>query len=245
MKRLSMFAAACAIAMLAAQAQAQNLLIDGSFTLATDGGTASNSPWTLTFNNPDPNNPTDTSAKFQDAFGNAENGIMGDPDAAGTGLQFRSFLGERGGMTGGNFLKADADVTQNVIAPLSSDYRLDFRAAREADHLSDVLEVVISSSGTGGATTIDLLSAAIPDGNIGGALSPNQGGTPFTIFLNGVTAGDTLTVTGRMVGGVDNVGGGGQSAFLDKFVLTAIPEPSSLALLSLGFVGFLGRRRKA
>jgi hypothetical protein len=47
----------------------------------------------------------------------------------------------------------------------------------------------------------------------------------------------TVTVTGQLAGDI------GQAQTIVPFVIPA-PEPGSLALLGLGVVGFLGRRRR-
>ena len=238
MKRFSLLAVVCAFAAFTGSAQA-NLLDDGLFDNATSGSTTSGSAWVLTINMPD---GTDRAAQFQTGFANANNTGVGGTQSpgTGTGIWFRSFEGDQG--NSGEPL-AQADITQSVIAPIDGDYTLVFRAGREVNHLSREFGVSLSSSGTGGSATIDLNAAVIPDGNLGGAASGNPMGTPFGLTLSGVTAGDTLTVSGFMVDGEDTTVPGGQSAFLDNFVLT-VPEPTSAMLLGLGFVGFLGRRRK-
>jgi hypothetical protein len=233
-------AAVCAIVLAVSPAQAQNLLDDGSFNLATAGGQTSNSAWTLNVDFPDPGAPLDGSAQFQGGFANAENG-SGGPGDGGTGIWFKSFLGMRGGNAA--IPTANADITQTVVAPYSGNFTLNFVAGREANFTAERFEVEFSSSGTGGSALVDLLAAAITPGNIGGAASPNLGGTPFSLSLSGVTAGDMLTVTGRMVDGIDFNMPGGQSAFLDRFSL--VPEPSSAALglfVILGLVGVARRR---
>lgn len=214
------------------------LLDDGNFSLATTGSTTSNSAWSLVINMPD---GVDRAAQFQTGFANAQNTGVGGTEAPGTGagVWFRSFEGNQGGS--GQPL-ADATLSQSVIAPYSGDYQLSFVAGREVNHISDDFSVTLGSSGTGGVATIDLNAAAIPDGNLGGAASPNPGGTPFSLSLSGVTAGDVLTVTAVNLGGADSQIPGGQSAFLDSFSL--VPEPTSALLASLAAVGFAARRRR-
>lgn len=211
-----------------------NLLDDGSFDLATGGAQQSNSAWVLSVDFPD----NDDSAQFQGGFANSENG-SGGPGDGGNGIWFKSFLGNRGGDT--NVPTANADITQSLIAPVDGRYLLTFVAAREANFTAGAFSVSLSSSGTGGSASVDLLAAPMILGNIGGGASPALGGNPFSVELFSVTAGDTLTVSGAMVDGVDFNMPGGQSAFLDRFSLLAIPEPSSLLLALTGLALF--RRR--
>jgi len=222
-------------------ALAQNLLDDGNLSLATTGSTTSNSAWALSINMPD---GSDRSAQFQTGFANAQNTGAGGSEApgTGTGVWFRSFEGNQGGS--GEPL-AQAELTQSVVASAGGSYLLEFVAGREVNMTAAEFSVALSSSGTGGSTSVDLLTAAIPDGNLGGAASPNAGGTPFNLLLSGVTAGDTLTVSGLLAGGQDSQIPGGQSGFLDSFSLTAVPEPSSivLALMTAGGAMALIRRR--
>jgi hypothetical protein len=65
-------------------------------------------------------------------------------------------------------------------------------------------------------------------------------------FLSGVAPAGTLLVQvrGSMIDGVLNPGVNPQSAFLDDFSLTAIPEPSTFALLGLGLVAAISRGRR-
>ena len=229
--------AALAAALLPITAGAQNLLDDGNFSDASSGSTDSNSDWVLSINMPD---GVDRSAQFQTGFANAQNTGVGGPESPGTGagVWFRSFEGNQGGS--GEPL-ADATLTQTITAPFDGRYLLDFVAGREVNFTADEFSVSLSSSGTGGSTSIDLIAASIPDGNLGGGASMNPGGTPFQLELLGVTAGDMLTVTGTLRGGADSQIPGGQSAFLDSFRL--VPEPTSMLLASLAALGLFVRRR--
>lgn len=242
MRRLTfVFSVLVAVAMLAASQAGANLLDDGAFDLATSGSTTSNSDWSLVINLPD---GTNRAAQFQTGFANANNTGVGGTQAPGTGagVWFRAFEGNQGGS--GEPL-AQATLTQSLVAPANSEYRLDFVAGRETFFTAQEFSVTLASDGGAGSTTVDLLTAAIPTGNLGGAASTNPGGTPFSLTLSGVAAGDLLTVTGVMVDGVDALTNP-QSAYLDSFVLTAVPEPSTVALTLLGAVGGLAlvRRRR-
>ena len=235
--------AALAAVLLPCMAEAQNLLDDGDLDLATSGTQTSNSDWVLTVNFPDTVNPA---ARFQTGFGNANNTGAGGTQApgTGTGVWFRAFEGDQG--NSGEPL-ADATLTQDVTAPVSGDYRLDFVAGIEGIPNFTVTDfsVSLSSDGTGGTSSLDIIanSGSIIDGNIGGAASNNKGGTPFSIKLFGVTAGDTLTVTGQMLGGEDSLVNP-QSGFLDEFSLISVPEPTSALMAVFAALGFVARRRR-
>ena len=59
------------------------------------------------------------------------------------------------------------------------------------------------------------------------------------IALGGATGNDAWNF-----GFSGRVGGANQDVFIDNLVITTIPEPSGLALLSLSAFGFLLRRRR-
>lgn len=236
MKRFAICAFAAA-SIAAASVQAA-LLQDGNFSMATSGTTTSNSAWQLISNMPD---GTNRAAQFQTGFANAQNTGVGGPEppGTGTGIWLRSFEGNQGGS--GEPL-AQAVLNQTVIAPQDGDYTLDFVAGRETNFIARVFGVTLSTIGQ--SSSVDLLTAAIPDGNLGGAASGNPGGTPFSLTLTGVNAGDPISVTAFMLDGRDSQIPGGQSGFLDSFSLT-VPEPSTAVLgLLLAGVGVVAARRR-
>ncbi|MDC0937010.1 CRTAC1 family protein [Pirellulales bacterium] len=165
------------------------LLDDGSFELSTGGTQASNSQWVLQA----PNN----TAQFQDATWAAS--------AGSKGVWFKGFVA------------GNAEVRQVYTAPVDGDYVLTFEARVESNFASaaDGFQASLSSNGTGGSDSIDLLAAATD------SLSH-----PYTLALAGVTAGDQLTIKAEMI---DSVGGSGQrrSGFVDAFILSSpqIPGP--------------------
>lgn len=227
--------AAFAVASMATLAQA-NLLDDGNLSLADSGAQTSNSDWVLTVNFPD---TVDDAAQFQTGFANAQNTGVGGTEApgTGTGVWFKSFEGLQ---APGDAL-AQADLSQSVVAPNNGDYVLTFVASREANFSAGSWDATLSSSGTGGSASIDLLVAALNDGNLGSAAS--AGGTPLSLTLAGVSAGDTLTVSVAMVNGVD-AQTNPQSAFVDSFNLVqVVPEPASAGVFGV-LVGFAAMRRR-
>ncbi|QDT67807.1 hypothetical protein MalM25_07130 [Planctomycetes bacterium MalM25] len=233
------FSLAALAALFVAQSVHASLLVDGNFSLATTGSLTSNSPWSLIANMPD---GSSRAAQFQTGFANAQNTGVGGPEApgTGTGVWFRSFEGNQGGS--GEPL-AEAVITQSIIAPNDGDYTLEFVAGREVNFIARVFEVALLTSSQ--SSSVDLLTAAIPDGNLGGAASGNPGGTPFSLSLSGVSAGELVTVTAVMLDGRDSQIPGGQSGFLDGFVLTVVPEPTAASLCGLGLAALVVRNRRA
>ena len=208
-------------------------LVDGDFRLATPGGQTSNSTWSLNVDFPD---GTGSAAQFQGGFGDADN--VANP--GGTGVWFKTFEG----MQAAGDPPANATLSQSTPPVLAGGaYKLDFVAGRETNFTAESFSVTLSSSGTGGSTSIDLLNAPMILGNIGGAASPALGGNPFSLLLGGVSAGDVLTVTGAMVNGVV-APVNPQSGFLDSFSLTRVPEPASAVLGLIAMLGLFGLVRR-
>lgn len=206
-----------------ATAAQANLLVDGSFEAATGGGITSNSPWVLSANKP---NNTDFSTQFQTAGFSSSEGL--------TGIWYKSFTGLGNNST----LTAESILIQSVVAPVDGNYILTFDAARETNFLADQWYVALVSNTAGGGLqdTVDLLTAPIHIGSFG------TGSTEFTLNLNGVVSGDTMSVFAVMAGGRNSMVNP-QSAFLDNFNLR-IPEPTTLALLGLCGMSLIGFRRR-
>jgi hypothetical protein len=217
MKRFSLGVAVLSVAMFAATAHA-NLLDDGSFELGGPAG----SPWSSTDNVPD---GTDGSLEFSSSVWAASDGDVG--------IWFKSFEGQQDSADP----PANAGISQSVAAPINGDYILTFQSARETNVSADSFPAVLSSDGTGGSASIELLTAVYnDDGNM------NSDPTTFSLQLNGVTAGDNLTVSVDMINGIDSLANP-QSLMVDNFVLNLIPEPTSLALFGLGVLGVMTTRR--
>lgn len=213
----------CAALLLARPAGA--LLQDPSFELASDGTTTSNSAWSLVANAPDGANP---SATFTDGPFAASDGEIG--------VWFRSF---EGAQEAGDAL-ADATLSQTVAGVAGGDYALTFQAAREANFTAGTWQATLRSSGTGGSSSVDLLTAVFND-----ALNMDDNPTTFALQIFGVSPGDDVTVEVVMLDG-ELADVNPQSAFVDNFQLVRrAPEPGTLALLAVALAsGALGRMRR-
>lgn len=162
------------------------LVDDGSFESATHTGTVSNSGWSLV--------AEDDSAQFQQASWAASEGEIG--------VWFQGFRGSSSN-------PANARIAQTVTATEAGDYRLRFNARVEQNFAAaiDSFQVTISSNGTGGTQTFDILAAAT-----------DFNSHTHTLELPGVSAGDQITITGEMLGAI-GLGGSQRSGFLDGFYL--------------------------
>ena len=134
-----------------------------------------------------------------------------------TGVWFQGFRGSASH-------PVDAQLRQVVTAPTSGDYTLRFDAKVESDFPSvvDGFRVSITSNGTGGTAMIDLLAAPAD------AMFHS-----YTLQLDGVTAGDQLTLLAEMI---DASGGSGPelSGMLDGFVLSSPQLPQHMQASPLG-----------
>jgi glucose/arabinose dehydrogenase len=118
----------------------QSLLQDGGFELSASGTQTSGSNWVMTTQS----DGVEPSAQFQAAPWAAS--------AGSKGVWFKGFRGSAGA-------PVDARVQQVVTAPVSGTYTLTFAAKVEENFASvvDAFHISISSSGTGGTKTIELL----------------------------------------------------------------------------------------
>ena len=236
MKRISVLCSVWALFVYASSVQAapsQGLLDDGEFNDPTPSTDVTNSDWVLTTNSPD---TVDLASRFQFSGFSRSDGAGG----TGSGLWLRAFEGNQGG--GGDPL-AQSNLTQSIVAPNSGEYTLSVDWARETNFTAASWDVTLSSSGTGGSDSVDLLNAVGNIGNFNQILVANGGPNVANLSLSGVTAGDTLTVTMSMVDGQDALMNP-QSAFIDNFNLQFVPEPGSLALAGSGLLWMFGVRRR-
>ena len=212
-------------------ATSTGLLDDGGFNNSTHQSDVTGSAWVLTSNKPD---GSDLATRFQHSGFSRSDGAVG----ADGGVWYRSFEGNQGG--GGDPL-AESTLTQDYIAGAGGDYTLDFDWAREVSFTAATWKVDLSVNSTV-VDTIDLLTAtSLGAGNFNQNLT-GLGINTASLSAAGVVASDVVTVTATMLGGTDV--GGSQSAFLDNFVLTTVPEPTSFVLLGMGSISVLLRRRR-
>ncbi|HEX6961948.1 MAG TPA: PEP-CTERM sorting domain-containing protein, partial [Lacipirellula sp.] len=143
-----------------------------------------------------------------------------------------------------------SNLSQSVVAPAAGKYLLLFDSIVEQNFTAASLVGTLASSG-GPSATVDLLATKIPAGssytgggfaNIGAATPPYN--IQQMLMISGVNAGDTLTVSVAMTNGIAGTANP-QSAVVDNFRLTLIPEPSTAVLGGLGLIGLVIRRRAA
>lgn len=177
--------------------------------------------------------------------------VQGQPDGWNLVNAARSVNGNgflRGNANGTGVGTNDPQVTRNSVDELT-------RTA--ASTAWDELIVVVSEynafsndPGTAGARITDMDTTglvAIFNGQNFGAPSPSivdgNGFVTLTWDISGLTTANTGGIRFDPVGGPNT---GGNSFFIDSITITdnAIPEPASLALISLGGLAMLGRRRK-
>jgi len=122
-------------------------------------------------------------------------------------------------------------------------YSLTGWAGAEANYLAQSSIFAIDFLGIGGvllsSSELDLVAAGLFTDN-GQAFDYK----PFTV--TGMAPAGTVTVRARvsMINAMSNPAGGGQAFVVDDFELIIVPEPSALALSTLGVISFLALRRR-
>lgn len=137
---------------------------------------------------------------------------------------------------------ATGHLYQDVPATPGLRYNLSGWAGAEANILVQGAEIALEFLDGGGAViggdVVNLMPTLTVDNGL--AFDYKQ----YT--ASGVAPAAAVSVRSRasMIGATGNPAGGGQAFVVDDFVLTAVPEPATLGLLGLGFVGLTAMRRR-
>lgn len=137
---------------------------------------------------------------------------------------------------------ATGHLYQDVPATPGIRYDLSGWAGAEAAFLAQGAEIALEFLDSGGSviggSVVNLLPTLTVDNGL--AFDYKQ----YT--ASAVAPAGTVSVRSRasMIGALANPAGGGQAFVVDDFVLTAVPEPATLGLLGLGFVGLTAMRRR-
>ena len=183
--------------------------------------------------------PTEAGFTGQNSSGVVHSTTAGDITVSFTGQQGTFDRGASGGVN--NDLYRDfifenntgnsPDITLTLTGPgvaASTDYILTFYAYDSGDATRRT--GIAGISGTTGTT----LGPVISQGT----------GVPDTLDEYAVTGTFTSDGAGTLTFGIDGLPGGGERTGINGFQLEAVPEPSTTALLGLGGLALILRRRK-
>lgn len=137
---------------------------------------------------------------------------------------------------------ATGHLYQDVPATPGLRYDLSGWAGAEANFLAQGAEIALEFLDGGGSVIGGQVVNLLPTLTV-------DNGMPFDYkkyTASGVAPAGSVSVRSRasMIGAMGNPAGGGQAYVVDDFVLTAVPEPATLGLLGLGFVGLTAMRRR-
>lgn len=230
MKRILVLAVAMGLMFFAtSEVRAQNLLTNGNLD---DPGTHEDDTatgWTLTefLTLSGPEN-TATMASF------ANHTPFTDDDTQ-VGLWYRGFVGNA---DNGNL--AQADLTQSVAGTPGTIYALSAWSRFETNWPDDVGTILAIDWLAGDSSVIDSVELELRDAG------QTTDGEWRQSTVMGVAPAGTVSVQARasMVDG-HIAEANPQSAFMDDFELTIIPEPTSFALFGLALIGLIGVRRRS
>lgn len=136
---------------------------------------------------------------------------------------------------------ATGHLYQDVAGTPGMTYTLTGWAGAEANAMMTGAEFALEFLDSGfnviGSTVLDLLPTLYVDNGLA---------FDYKMYtLNGVAPAGTVWVRSRasMIGAQSNPAGGGQAYVVDDFTLTVVPEPATMAVLGLGALALLRRRR--
>jgi hypothetical protein len=244
-KRLALLTALGAIMFGAANAQAQNLLTNGTLDVTYQQEIVPG------FFLPKPASWINTGSRtiagpYEDEMssepwaGPAPTPVTtGGVEANDWAVFFKAFSG--GATTG----PATGNLYQDVAATPGLRYNLTGWAGAEANFLAAGAEIALEFIDSGGA----VIPASGQVVNLLPTLTLDNG-QPFDYkqyAASAVAPANAVSVRSRasFIDGISNPAGGGQAFVVDDFVLIAVPEPASIGLLAAGLASVvLMRRRK-
>jgi len=243
-KQLALLSALSMVMLGATNAHAQNLLANGTLDVTYDQEIVPG------FSLPKPANWVNAGSRaitgpYEDEMSSepwagpaptpvTTGGVAGDD----WGVFFKPFSGNA---TDG---AATGHLYQDVPATVGARYKLTGWAGAEANFLTQGAEIALEFLDGGGSVipasgqVVNLLPTLTVDN---GLLFDYKEYT-----ASGIAPAGAVSVRSRasMIGALANPAGGAQAFVVDDFSLTVVPEPATIGLLALGFVGLTTMRRR-